>query len=74
MTRLVELLWVIAANNRRNKMKIGTIVMVGNNKPELATVIQPNQYTKPPNKEWHIVRMHSDGAKLSVHQSRLSIA
>ena len=55
-------------------MKIGTIVMVGNNKPELATVIQPNQYTKPPNKEWHIVRMHSDGAKLSVHQSRLSIA
>jgi hypothetical protein len=46
----------------------------GQDKPEMATIIQPNQYTKPPSNEWHIVRMHSDGAKLCVHQSRMSIA
>lgn len=55
-------------------MKIGTTVVVVNDKSELATVIQPNQYTKPPSAQWKIVRMHSDGAKLCVHQSRLSIA
>jgi hypothetical protein len=55
-------------------MKFGTLVMVGNEKPELGTIIQPNQHTKPPSTEWHIVRMHNDGAKLCVHQSRMTVA
>ena len=55
-------------------MKIGATVIVLGDKPETATIIQPNQYTKPPSNEWHIVRIHSDGAKLCVHQSRMSIA
>ena len=53
-------------------MKFGTLVMVGNDKHEAGTIIQPNQHTKPPSKEWNIVRM-ADGATLCVHQSRLKV-